>query len=211
MALGGFWKERALEHGIAANHAEQRAGTRVLRIKVSSPAEHLGVQALCIAAGVNWSSFNRTRGDNFIIDDRIFERFISVYRNPDNGQYEMIRGPLSDALPTKEITASDAAREPQKYIKWMMEVDEKFAYYIDLSWIKGEARNVIIDKILLKAISKGYPVGSMDTYHNQPCIALHQWDNTVTFNSSFIVNEWPEVTSKEISVNQAIRGEYKSA
>lgn len=202
MALGGFWTERAKAEGMVMRN--------VLQIVIKSPAEHLGIQALCVSLGVHWGSFVRdSTGDNVFLGDRLREDSLYICFDETLGRFIMVRG-VSASPWMKIASASEVVLDPKKYVDWMLGKPSQFAYYVDLSWVHGDARNTIIDKILDTAISKGYPVKNKRDYYNKPCIAMHQWDKTVCFNNHFVINQWPGVTSKEISVNQALRGEYES-
>lgn len=80
---------------------------------------------------------------------------------------------------------------------------------IDLSWLKGEAREVVSKAIQNVAFSKGYiwaggcPNTSIHT--TKPALYIFEANGAICYENKFIPHG-----SKEISVNQALRGEYES-
>jgi len=107
--------------------------------------------------------------------------------------------------------------------KWIKDSTEKetpknIVYCADLTWVKGEAREVISEAIQKKAFEKGYRWSVADTtvqHKDKPGLFFDTRDNTVCFSYDFNVGKGScslvKSTILEISVNKALRGEYANA
>lgn len=123
------------------------------------------------------------------------------------------------------ITSADKVLSGEFDIKkWMDDNTPKkeptrFCYCIDLSWVKGTAREVISEAIQKKAFEKGYKWrgirGATIAETDAPALYI---ENRCDKNTGCILHnyEWhPEYMRDpdhaELSVNRALRGEYPSA
>lgn len=78
---------------------------------------------------------------------------------------------------------------------------------VDLSWLRGEAREAVSKAIQDVAFSRGYLWEGAEATHkyiDRPALYIWQNDGAICYDDSFGVR----FNTKEISVNQALRGEY---
>ena len=106
----------------------------------------------------------------------------------------------------KWIKDNTAKKEPKDVI-----------YCVDLTWVKGEAREVLSTAIQKKAFEKGYKWSVTDDttvqHKDQPGLFFDTRDTTACFSYDF--NRGKDsckyyATAVEISVNKALRGKYRS-
>ena len=123
------------------------------------------------------------------------------------------------------ITSADKVLSGEFDIKkWMDDNTPKkeptrFCYCIDLSWVKGTAREVISEAIQKKAFEKGYKWynNKSRVVKNTDASALYIDDRICGYVGGILHNEhWIPTYIKrsdhvELSVNKALRGEYPSA
>lgn len=103
--------------------------------------------------------------------------------------------------------------------KWIADNIKKeenpIIYCVDLTWVKGEAREVISKAIQQKAFEKGYKwsgYGGFPEYTDMPGLFLWTQDHTICYGDNFEYCKRATTTGipVEISVNKALRGEYES-
>lgn len=78
-------------------------------------------------------------------------------------------------------------------------------YKIDLSWLRGEARKVVYKAILEKALEKGF---------HKPLVDLSDFARIYLTSKGFVnadYNKCNKTNYVEISVNQALKGDYANA
>lgn len=122
----------------------------------------------------------------------------------------------SDGIAVKATDILSGAFDLDKWIKDNTKKEPKdVVYCVDLTWVKGEAREVLSAALQKKAFEKGYKWAGYSTVvqeADQPGLFFDTNDKTVCYSPSFsytMQNPCVE-NKKEISVNKALRGEYRS-
>lgn len=92
---------------------------------------------------------------------------------------------------------------------------DNVVYCVDLTWVKGEAREVLSAALQKKAFEKGYKWAGEETnvqFVDTPALYFMTRDRTVLKGDEFSCSRKDDVLGfeKEISVNKALRGEYRS-
>ena len=122
----------------------------------------------------------------------------------------------------KDVKATEILSGAFDLDKWIKDNTTKkepdnIVYCVDLTWVKGEAREVLSAAIQKKAFEKGYKWSVTDDttvqHKDQPGLFFDTRDTTVC--SSYDFNRGKDsckyyATAVEISVNKALRGEYRS-
>jgi hypothetical protein len=116
-----------------------------------------------------------------------------------------------------KVKATDILSGAFDLDKWIKDNTTKkdVIYCVDLTWVKGEAREVLSAAIQKKAFEKGYKWGGVETtiqLTGKPGLFFWTSDKTICCSDDFVgavkcITNYPFV---EISVNKALRGEYRS-
>jgi len=124
------------------------------------------------------------------------------------------------AFEGKDVKATDILSGAFDLDKWIKDNTAKkepdnIVYCIDLTWVKGEAREVLSAAIQKKAFEKGYKWGGMETkvqFTDSPALYFMTRGCMVLKENEFSCSRKDDGLGfeKEISVNKALRGEYRS-
>lgn len=121
-----------------------------------------------------------------------------------------------DGISVKATDILSGAFDIDKWIKGNTKKEpDNVVYCVDLTWVKGDAREVLSTALQKKAFEKGYKwsgVSATPKYMDQPGLFFDTGDKTIYYASIFeegkqFIKSNPVV---EISVNKALRGEYRS-
>lgn len=174
---------------------------------------HKAVQQKCFDAGVYWCTTGATiedYGSSPIFLDIEWSNIGVKKTNLSRDSYHTV---IKTIYATEFLDGFDLD-------KWISDNSSKkeetpIVYCVDLTWVKGEAREVISKAIQQKAFDKGYKWGGhQSTYCHTDAEGLYidTGDSTICYGDDFIRGKDCVSSGKaiEISVNKALRGEYKS-
>lgn len=140
--------------------------------------------------------------------------------NEDGSSKKMWNRVLRDTCnPT--IKATDILSGAFDIDKWIRDSISKkepdnVVYCVDLTWVKGEAREVLSAALQKKAFEKGYKWSGYSIVvqeAEEPGLFFDTRDKMVCYSSNFNGGKDSckyNATAVEISVNRALRGEYRS-
>ena len=191
-------------------------GKKVLDITVNASGAagsylHKAVQRVLIDCGFEWGGSGKKDIHDFGSND--------INANIESDGRKVIWQFLSKERETTKVTATDilsGAFDLDKWIKYNTPKKD-VVYCVDLTWVKGEAREVLSAALQKKAFEKGYKWSVTDDttvqHKDQPGLFFDTRDATVCFSYDF--NRGKDsckynATAVEISVNKALRGEYRS-
>lgn len=174
---------------------------------------HKAVQQMLFDKGIVWGSSGKTL-ENYDADPFYIEMF-------EDGSYRRMWRQVRDDTENPTIKATDILSGAFDIDKWIRDNTTKkepdnVVYCVDLTWVKGEAREVLSAALQKKAFEKGYKWAGCDTAiqeADQPGLFFDTEYKTVCYSSNF--NGGKDSckgisTTVEISVNKALRGEYRS-
>ena len=174
---------------------------------------HKAVQQMLFDKGFAWG------GSGVKLEEYGSNHFFYFEMNEDGSPKKMWNRVLRDTCnPT--IKATDILSGAFDIDKWIKDNSTKkepkdVIYCVDLTWVKGEAREVLSAAIQKKAFEKGYKwmvVGTTVTYAYKPGLFFDTRDKSVCFVDTFEESKkaLKSRSTVEISVNKALRGEYRS-
>ena len=125
------------------------------------------------------------------------------------------------SAPTRtNVKATDILSGAFDLDKWIKDNTTKkepdnVVYCVDLTWVKGEAREVLSAALQKKAFEKGYKwcgVEATVQLTNKPGLFFWTSDKTICYGEEFERSMQGTIccTHVEISVNKALRGKYRS-
>lgn len=170
---------------------------------------HKAVQQVLFSKGFGWVH-NGTTVQNYCNTPLYIE--MDIY-----GTNKKIWQLHSDGITVKATDILSGAFDIDKWIKdnSTKEEPKDVIYCVDLTWVKGEAREVLSAAIQKKAFEKGYKwmaAGTTVTHAYEPGLFFDTRDKNVCFGDTFEESK-KALKSRytvEISVNKALRGEYRS-
>ena len=178
---------------------------------------HKMVQEKCFNDGVVWMYSGKKIKDfgsrEILVTNR--DCLWSICQGTPENKYDVVSAEffLTSFNLKKWIDEQDYPEKAEK-----KEEKKPMLYGVDLSWVKGKAREVLSEAIQKVAFSKGYRWGGMGenvSYVDKPVLYFNQTDNTITTNSEFcpptVYAGNYDAVGKEISVNYALKGKYENA
>lgn len=123
----------------------------------------------------------------------------------------------SDGIKVKATDILSRAFDLDKWIKdnTTEKEPDNVVYCVDLTWVKGEAREVLSAALQKKAFEKGYKWSGVEAtvqLTNKPGLFFWTSNKTIYYDDDFVsaVKYTTHYSNVEISVNKALRGEYRS-
>jgi hypothetical protein len=174
---------------------------------------HKAVQQMLFDKGFAWG------GSGVKLEEYGSQHHFYFEMNEDGSSKKMWQKVILDTRnPT--IKATDILSGAFDLNKWIRDSISKkepdnVVYCVDLTWVKGEAREVLSTAIQKKAFEKGYKwrtAGTTVTHAYEPGLFFDTRDKDVCFGETFEESK-KAIKSRstvEISVNKALRGEYRS-
>lgn len=187
---------------------------KVLNIRIDATGEagaylHKAVQRVLIDKGFGWGAC----GAKDIHDYGSHPLYIEMF---EDGTRKFIWQLTNSDPKATNTTVSAILSGAFNLDKWISDNSSKkkekpVVYCVDLTWVKGEAREVISKAIQQKAFEKGYGWGfekrKEAQFTNMSAIYINPNSTRLSYNDDFMKFNDDYV---EISVNKALRGEYKS-